>query len=283
MPCDHGVMSSLLSSCGASVRLAAIAAIVAVTGACAESPQRPESAEPPPASVIAEIDDADGSVGEEPEDASVDEPLAMIDDEVAAEIEAGIDDAEPEAVLIPGLDSEDRFCRAWSRFTGTFQVLSVPAAFGLIDDAELLRRELVSAGITVQSGDELIDAVAELVESELSVVAESLVGPYAARATDALDALAGAGASRDDLEALDAAWLGALESYDWAELELELTLGDDRADLVERAAQRFGAQRPGWFEDTALDVEEFSIPLTIDYATANCPDEGVLAGVDAVD
>ncbi len=265
------------------VRLAAIAAIVAVAGACAESPEGPGSAEPPPAGVTTEIDDDDGSAAEEPEDASDDESLAMIDDEVAAEIEAEIDETESEAVLIPGLDSEDRFCRAWSRFTGTFQVLSVPAAFGLIDDAELLRRELVSAGTTVQSGNELIDAVAELVESELGVVAELLVGPYSARATDALDALADVGASRDDLEALDTAWLSALESYDWAELELELTLGDDRVDLVERAAQLFGAQRPGWFEDTALDVEEFSIPLTVEYATTNCPDEGVLAGVDGVD
>lgn len=274
-------MSSSANTFIGPVRLAAVAVMVTVAGACAQGPDRPETAEPPPSGVIAEIDEGDRADAEGSEAEPADEALAIIDDEVAAEIEAKI--AETDTVLIPGLDSEDRFCRAWSRFTGTFQVLSVSAAFGLVDDAELLRRELVSAGTTIQSGSDLVDAVGDVVESELGVVSEFLVGPYSARAADALAALVDAGASRDDLDALDAAWLSALESNDWAELELDLLVRGDRADLIDRAARIFSAQRPGWFEDTALDVAEFSIPLTIDYAVANCPDEGVLAGVDAVD
>jgi hypothetical protein len=256
--------------------------VVAVAAACADSP---EVADPPslPAPSWAAADDlgevAPDPLADAPESTALSdgEFTGMIDDEVASQLE------EPEPELIVGLESEDRFCRAWSRFTGTFQVLSVPAAFGLIDDAEVLRREVVSAGITVQSGAELIAALPGPAESEAEVVAELLVGPYASRATDALGALAVAGASDDDLTELDAVWLAALETYDWVDLELDLVLGDALEDLVGRSAVLFGERRPGWFDDTALDVGDFAIPLTFDYAVANCPDAGALAGIDAVD
>ncbi len=274
----------------ACVGCAVAVAVVAVAASCADSP---EVADPPslPAPSGAAADDL-GEVARDPladapestalsdgmpDGMSDGESVGMIDDEVASQLE------EPEPELIVGLESEDRFCRAWSRFTGTFQVLSVPAAFGLIDDAELLRREVVSAGITVQSGAELIAALPGPAESEAEVVAELLVGPYASRASDALGALAAAGASDDDLAGLDAVWLAALGTYDWVDLELDLVLGDALEDLVGRSAVLFGERRPGWFDDTALDVGDFAIPLTFDYAVENCPDAGALAGIDAVD
>ncbi len=267
---------------------AAVAVAIAAT-ACAESPETADRPSAPTATEV-DVDDLDEAVPEPadaPESTELSEGMSdgasdgtsvgMIDDEVASEL------AEPEPELIVGLDSEDRFCRAWSRFTATFQVLSVPAAFGLIDGAELLRREVASAGLTVQSGAELIDALPATAESEAEVVAESLVGPYAARATDALDALAAAGASDEDLAAVDVAWLAALETYDWVDLELDLELDGALGDLVDSAAVLFGEQRPDWFDDTALDVGEFAIPLTLEYAVENCPDAGALAGIDASD
>jgi hypothetical protein len=192
--------------------------------------------------------------------------------------DATLDTAQPEA--IPGLDSDDAFCLAWSRFTGTFQVLSVPSAFGLIDDVELARREMIASALITEAGAELVDSLPAQAATEAGQVADGLVGPMRDRSAEAVDALRVAGASDQDIADLRSIWLTGLEGYDWAGLELDLAIDAGLSALVDRAVEVFEQGRPRWWDDTALDVD-VAIPLTLGYAIENCPDAGALAGIDA--
>ncbi len=81
---------------------------------------------------------------------------------------------------VPGIDSSDAFCRAWSEFAGSFQALGLVSAIGDPDTA--FRLEVIAAS-TVTAAVEAMEVhlPAELEDERVALVAD-LAGPFFGRA-----------------------------------------------------------------------------------------------------
>ncbi len=177
----------------------------------------------------------------------------------------------------PGLDSDDAFCAAWSRFGGSFQVVAVNAAFGSGSAVDPAFVE-VAAGPTVASAyAELTEYWPDAIAVEADVALDEWIGPLARRLAVARDALVAEGATPDQLDDLEAAWLAFLAERDPSEAEVTLALDDELAGIVTAAVPGYLDQVGLWTEDDSL-ATEVSVPLTEDYLASECPDQGTLAG-----
>jgi len=110
---------------------------------------------------------------------------------------------------VPGIDSDDAFCAAWSRFGGSWQVIQVAANFA-DDPAIAVEMEVVAAPVIDEAYDAMFAAWPETLEAEREAVAEDFFGPLARRADAALEALDAVGATEDDLAWLAKGWVTAL-------------------------------------------------------------------------
>lgn len=202
-----------------------------------------------------------------------------VGDEVAA---SSSTDAQPTFPTvpetgIPGLDSDDEFCAAWSRFGGSFQVVAVNAAFG---DGSVVDRAFVevAGGPTVALAlDDMAAAWPDEIATEAGTALGDVFGPFATRVGAAEQALTSAGATSDDIEALTDAWLAFLAVRDPSEVAVVLDLDDRLTGLVVAAVPTYLTDVGTWDEDESL-VTEASIPMTEAYLAARCPDQGTLAG-----
>ncbi len=177
---------------------------------------------------------------------------------------------------VPGLDSDDLFCAAWSRFGGTWQVLLVGSTF--LDDPELVARwEVASAPLVVGAHSELFAQLPAELESERAALADGYFGVFERRALDARDALVGSGANGGDIAGLSEAWLAALESRDPATPDVEFVEPDALVGLVDVASAELLGRRNAFHLDPSLIVT-VETPLTDAYLESNCPDQGTLAG-----
>lgn len=215
-----------------------------------------------------------------------DEPTTSRDDRSEASDPTTVPTTEPARTTfpvvevpetgVPGLDSEDSFCAAWSRFGGTWQVLQVAANFA--PDATVVpSMEVAAAPVVGAAYDAMLAAWPDELASERDAVADGFFGPLDRRAEVALAALAGAGATADDLDALAAAWEAALSERQTDEPVLTPELDDGLRTLVAAAAADFAAQRVDFVDDPTMRIT-VATPLTDAYLATACPDQGALAG-----
>ncbi len=191
------------------------------------------------------------------------------------------DDASANTTGTPGLEADEEFCRAWSAFAGSFQLVAVAAAFGPGDPLELARVEIIAAP-TVADAAQLLRAEfpAELAD-EFEIFSVGLIGPFARRAELALAALDTTGIPATDLDALRISWLDVLRQRSIDLIVPEPVLEMRLETLVDQAAGRFAAEQP-FFSDDATLTSEAEVPLTLGYLQARCPDRGELGGIDVV-
>ena len=187
--------------------------------------------------------------------------------------------AGPADTGVPGLDSEDAFCSAWSRFGGSWQLLLQAGAAA--DPAHVARLEVIAATV-VQDGYDDVFAVwpAEL-ESEREVVADAYFGAFQRRSADAATALADAGATDADIAALAQVWDAALAQYDPSST-VDVVVPPALEPLVDEAAIAFGAARVPLQVDPSMVITA-ETPLTDAFLATACPDEGWIVGQDVVD
>ncbi len=178
---------------------------------------------------------------------------------------------------VPGLDSLDQFCSSWSRFGGSFQVISVASAFLSEDPAAAFGVEVAAAPVVTDSFELLLAGWPEELVTEFDTVAESVFGPFAARSADAMTALTSAGATEADIADLSELWISALAKRDPTTPEVALDLPANLQTLVDAAAADFASSHPSVFTDPAL-VNDVATPLTDQYLAVSCPDQGSLAG-----
>ena len=182
---------------------------------------------------------------------------------------------------VPGIDSEDPFCRAWSEFAGSFQALT----FASIEAADPLagaRLEVVAAGAVVAAAQSLDDGFPDEIAEEREVFVGEVIGPFARRAARAVDELRSAGVDDDDVELLGAAWLTALVASDPAEPLIAVDVPAELEPAVDAATAAFAADVPTIADDPSL-ITRAEAPATLGYLAEQCPDQGVLAGNDAID
>jgi hypothetical protein len=181
----------------------------------------------------------------------------------------------------PGIDSEDPFCRAWSEFAGSFQALT----FASIEAADPLvgaRLEVVAAGAVVAAALALDDAFPDEIAEEREVFVGEVIGPFARRAARAVDELRSAGVDDEDVELVGAAWLTALAASDPAEPVIAVDVPAELEPSVDAATAAFAADVPPIAGDPSL-ISRAEAPATLGYLAEQCPDQGVLAGNDAID
>lgn len=187
--------------------------------------------------------------------------------------------AVPE-VGVPGLDSDDVVCRAWSRFGGSFQVLAVASSpFGSGDPEAVAALEVIASPTVTRAYDELIANWPEELADEAAAVADDYLGPFARRADRALAELEAAGADATAVEGIVAAWETVLAGRDASEADVVVELADDVRAVVDDAASELAAQTLPIPSDESL-VTDVQVPLTEQYFDDNCPDRGTLGGVD---
>jgi hypothetical protein len=178
---------------------------------------------------------------------------------------------------VPGLDSGDSFCAAWSRFGGSWQILVQASATA--EAAEVARLEVIASSLVDDAYDDVFAAWPVELESERDVVADEYFGAFQRRSADAAQALADAGASPDDVAALGQAWSAALEAYDPLAPAIGVAVPDGLDSTVDAAAIAFAEQRVPLPADPSMVITA-STPLTDEFLATACPDEGWIVGQD---
>jgi hypothetical protein len=182
---------------------------------------------------------------------------------------------------VPGLDSDDRFCAAWSRFGGTWQVLTVGAAF-LDDPPTVARWEAASSQVVLDAYDDLVANFPSELAEERDLVVREYFGVLRQRIETARLALERAGVDAADVARLGEAWIAALSVRDQFDADIRLQLPPDLEPLVTEAAGSVLAQRGPFNQDPTMVVTA-ATPATDDYLAVACPDRGALAGQEVVD
>ena len=181
---------------------------------------------------------------------------------------------------VPGLDSDDSFCAAWSRFGGSWQVLVQAGAS--LDPAEVARLEVVASALVEDAYNDVFAAWPAELETERDVVADGYFGAFRRRSDDAAFALSNAGATDDDRARLATAWADALERYDPAAPAVDVAVPDELGPLVDTAAGAFAQQRVPLPTDPTM-VITVETPLTDEFLASACPDQGWIVGQDVVE
>ena len=183
---------------------------------------------------------------------------------------------DPQATGIPGLDSDDPFCAAWSRFAGSWQVLSVGSSF-LGDPDRVATWEVASAPVIAEAYVALMDNFPAQLAAEAEIVAEGYFGVLLRRSSEAGSALVAAGADADAIARLSDAWLAALAARDPADPDLTFAVPTDLEAMVAEAAAALIADQVELHLDPAM-VVAVATPGTDAYLETACPDQGTLTG-----
>ena len=179
---------------------------------------------------------------------------------------------------VPGLDSEDSFCAAWSRFGGSWQVIQVAANFAP-DRSVVPSMEVVAAPVVAAAYDAMFAAWPDELSGERDAVADGFFGPLDRRAETALDALATAGATAEDLVAIGSAWESALQARQPDDPVVTPELADEQRTIVDAAAADFDARLVGFVADPSMRIT-VATPRTDTYLATACPDQGALTGAE---
>ena len=181
---------------------------------------------------------------------------------------------------VPGLDSEDAFCAAWSRFGGSWQVVLAATAFG--DPDQAARLEVIASTVAGDAYDAIFAAWPDELADEQATVADAYFGAFQRRSADAFAALEGAGATDDEIGQLATAWVEALATRNPSNPELAVELPDDLTTLVDEAGAAFTAARVPLTADPSMIITA-ETPRTDEYLATACPDQGSITGADVVD
>ena len=179
---------------------------------------------------------------------------------------------------VPGLDSEDSFCAAWSRFGGSWQVIQVAANFAP-DRSVVPAMEVVAAPVVTAAYDAMLAAWPAELADEREAVADGFFGPLARRSETALEALVAAGATADDLVAIGRAWEAALAARQPDDPVVTPELAEEQRAVVAAAAVDLDARLVGFVDDPSLRIT-VETPRTDTYLATACPDQGALTGAE---
>lgn len=182
---------------------------------------------------------------------------------------------------VPGIDSDDSFCRSWSTYAGSFQALSL--AWALQPPTDAARLEVAASSAISEAVDGMGAGLPTEIETNRQALTVDVPGPFLRRADRAAELLAEAGLDSAQIEALGDTWVAAVAEQGIETETLAIDVPADSADALSSAAGAFAAELPSIVEDPTLDTTEFDISPSLDYIATNCPDQATLAGNDVID
>lgn len=179
---------------------------------------------------------------------------------------------------VPGLDSDDTFCAAWSRFGGSWQVIQVAANFAP-DPTIVPAMEVVASPVVTRAFEAMLAVWPDELADERDAVADGFFGPFDRRAATALDALVAAGATPADIAEIAAAWEEALAGRRPDEPVVTPALPAELWAIVDAASTDFDGRLVGFVADPSMRIV-VETPQTDAYLATACPDQGSLAGTE---
>jgi hypothetical protein len=181
---------------------------------------------------------------------------------------------------VPGLDSDDPFCRAWSEFAGSFQALALASSVGA-DPENAIRLEVAASGAVMRAIADLDASLPADVAEERDVFLGALLGPFTGRARAARESLTAAGLTGDEVDELADLWLATLSEARSQDPDLVFVVPPDDQQAFDDAVASFSVAVVPIDEDPSL-VTDADAPRTFAYIAGTCPDQGILAGNDTV-
>lgn len=227
---------------------------------------------------------------------SVERPVAPTDDGAVFTEREGVtavdDDGQPvEPVTeslppvaetgVPGIESDDEFCRAWSTYAGSVQALSLAWALQTPQAAAVL--EVSATAAVTQAVEDMATYLPDEIEANRQALTVDVPGPFLRRADRARRLLADAGLDESQIGALSEQWVTAITDQGIESETLSIDVAPASAEALSTASQVFAEELPSIVEDPSLDTTAFDIGPSLDYISANCPDQGTLAGNDVID
>ncbi len=182
---------------------------------------------------------------------------------------------------VPGLDSDDPFCRAWSEFAGSFQALALASSVGA-DPDNAVRLEVAASGAVVAAVADLDASMPAAVADERDAFIDGLLGPFTNRARTASAALITAGLTVEQVDELGGLWLATVAGAEAQDPDLVLVVPSADQPAFDDAVASFAAEVVPISEDPSL-VTDVAVPGTFAHIASTCPDQGILAGNDIVD
>lgn len=255
-----------------------LAVLVAALACSACSGESDQLARPDPAAGTGTSAPNDGGApGATTADSSAREPSGSSPGQsVTTDVTTPAPQVDVPATGIPGLDSDDRFCAAWSRFGGSWQVLSVGSSF-LGDPDRVASWEVASSSVIAEAYADLMDSFPQGLSGEAETVGEGYFGVLLRRSEEAGSALLTAGADADAIDALSEAWLAALAVRDPADPDVTFVVPPGLETIVAEAAAALMAKRVEFHLDPAM-VVSVETPRTDAFLERACPDQGTLTG-----
>ena len=182
---------------------------------------------------------------------------------------------------VPGLDSDDPFCRAWSRFAGSFQALALASSVGAVAQ-NALRLEVAASGAVMGAVADLDASMPAEADAERDAFLGELLGPFTDRARIATEALIAAGLTAEQVDELGELWLATVAGAESQDPDLVLVVPSAYQPAFDDAVASFSADVVPVNEDPSL-VTDAVAPRTLSYIATTCPDQGILAGNDVID
>jgi hypothetical protein len=181
---------------------------------------------------------------------------------------------------VPGLDSDDPFCRAWSQFAGSFQTLALASSVGA-DPENAVRLEVAASGAVVGAVADLDASMPIALADEHDAFIDGLLGPFTNRARIASEALLAAGLTARQLDELGDLWLTTVAEAGSQDPDLVLVVPSGYQPPFDNAVASFSADVVAIVEDPSL-VTDAAAPRTLSFIAGTCPDQGILAGNDII-
>ncbi len=182
---------------------------------------------------------------------------------------------------VPGLDSDEPFCRAWSQFAGSFQALALASSAGT-DPRNAVRLEVAASGAVMRAVADLGASLPADLDGERDAFLGGLLGPFADRARLASEALVSEGLRAVQVDELGDLWLATIAESGSQDPDLVLVVPSGYQPAFDDAVVSFAADVVPVSDDPSL-VTDAAAPQTLAYIAATCPDQGILAGNDSID
>jgi hypothetical protein len=177
----------------------------------------------------------------------------------------------PPPTGVPGIDSDDAFCRDYARVLGTSTLLGVSSAFLAQPAEEIVRLEVIAAPAVLAAADSLPGEVPEAAAADTDTLLVDVVDPLTQRSIVIDAALVAAGVDSAGRAALIEAWDSVLATDDPVDPAVEVP--DLEPALSAQVDAAIAALTlPPYLEDPSVTAAPAQTPLVQAYVQSACPE-----------
>lgn len=205
---------------------------------------------------------------------------SLVDDE-GQPVESVVESLAPVPETgVPGIESDDAFCRSWSTYAGSVQAISL--AWALQSASAAASLEVAATDALSRSVDGMAANLPDEIEPNRQALTVDVPAPFLRRAERSRQLLAEQGLTGEQIAELGDQWIAAIAAAGIDAENLTLSAPEELTSAAVGAAAVLVTELPSVLEDPSLDTTQFDIGPSIDYIAVNCPDQGTLAGNDDV-